>query len=71
MSDGRRTPSKDGAGGRHQALLVALFLLPANLSVFAQLRCIRGAEEGARILEGRPAVVAWMARVEAATAKPV
>ena len=36
-----------------------------------ELRCIRGAEEGARIIEGRPAVVAWMERVEAATAKPV
>jgi hypothetical protein len=47
-----------------------LFLLPANRGVFAQIRCIRGAEEGARIIEGRPAVVTWMERVEAATATP-
>jgi glutathione S-transferase len=51
--------------------LVADALSLADLSVYAQTRCIRGAEEGARIIEGRPTVVAWMERVEAATSQPV
>jgi len=50
--------------------LVGEALSLADLSVFAQIRCIRGAEEGARIIEGRPPVVAWMERVDAATSKP-
>ena len=50
--------------------LVGEALSLADLSVFAQIRCIRGAEEGARIIEGHPPVVAWMERVDAATSKP-
>jgi len=50
--------------------LVGDALSLADLSVFAELVCIRGSDEGARILEGHPAIVAWMARVDRATAKP-
>jgi glutathione S-transferase len=50
--------------------LVGGALSLADLSVFAQIRCIRGAEEGAQIIQGRPTVGAWMERVEAATSKP-
>jgi len=59
----------DLLGGREWLVGRALSL--ADLAVFAQLRCIRGAEEGARIIEARPALVAWMERVESATAKRV
>jgi len=51
--------------------LVADALSVGDLSVYAQIHCIRGTEEGARIIEGRPTVVAWMERVETATSKPV
>jgi glutathione S-transferase len=50
--------------------LVGDALSLADLSVCAQMRCIRGAEEGARIIEGRPTVGAWLRRVETATSKP-
>jgi glutathione S-transferase len=50
--------------------LVGDALSLADLSVFSQIRCIGGAEEGARIVEGRPTVGAWMERVEATTSKP-
>jgi glutathione S-transferase len=50
--------------------LVGEALSLADLSVGAQILCIRGAEEGARIVEERPAVRAWIERVEAATSKP-
>jgi len=50
--------------------LVGDALSLADLSVCAQMRCIRGAEEGARIIEGRPTVGAWLERVETATSKP-
>lgn len=39
----------------------------ADIAVFAQLFCIRGTPEGARIVDEHPAVVSWMARVDAAT----
>ena len=42
----------------------------ADLAVFAQLRCIDGAEEGRERIAARPAVVEWMARVDGATAAP-
>jgi glutathione S-transferase len=51
--------------------LVGEALSLADLSVCAQILCIRGAEEGARIVEERPAVRAWIERVEAVTSKPV
>lgn len=50
--------------------LVGDALSLADLSVFAEFACIRGSDEGAKVLEGHPAVVAWMARVDRATAKP-
>jgi glutathione S-transferase len=50
--------------------LVGNALSLADLSVFSQIRCIRGAEEGARIVESRPTVVTWLERVDAATATP-
>ena len=42
----------------------------ADIAVFAQMYCIRGADEGAKLIEARPAVAAWMERVDRATAKP-
>jgi len=42
----------------------------ADIAVFAQLFCVRGADEGAELVEARPAVAAWMERVERATAPP-
>jgi glutathione S-transferase len=47
--------------------LVGNALSLADLSVYAQLSCIRGAAEGARIIEAHPSVVAWMERVDGAT----
>ena len=51
--------------------LVGDALSLADLSVCAQIRCIRGTEEGARIIERHPTVATWLERVEAATSKPV
>lgn len=42
----------------------------ADVSVFAQMFCLRGTDEGARIVGTRPTVAAWMARVDRATAAP-
>ena len=50
--------------------LVADALSLADIAVFAQLFCIRGADEGAKLIEARPSVAAWMARVDGATAPP-
>lgn len=47
--------------------LVGEALSAADLAVHAQVRCIGGSEEGARLLHARPAVAAWMERVERAT----
>jgi glutathione S-transferase len=41
----------------------------ADISVFAQLFCIRGSAEGAVAIEKEPAVVRWMTRVDEATAR--
>jgi len=49
--------------------LVGEALSLADLGVFAQLACIRGAEEGARLIERSPPVTEWMERVDRATAK--
>jgi glutathione S-transferase len=51
--------------------LVGGALSLADVSVYAQIRCIRGAEEGARIIERLPTVSAWIERVDAATSGPV
>lgn len=47
--------------------LVGGALSLADISVFAQLFCIRGTSDGVRIIEERGSVSAWMSRVEAAT----
>lgn len=39
----------------------------ADVSVFAQLFCIRASDEGGRMVTARPAVAAWMTRVESTT----
>ena len=49
--------------------LVGDALTLADISVFAQLFCIRGAAEGAVVIEKEPAVVRWMTRVDEATAR--
>lgn len=48
--------------------LVGDALSIADLSVFAELFCIRATDEGGKLVEARPAVAAWMQRVDAATA---
>jgi len=52
-------------GGRDW--LVGERLSLADISVFAQLYCIRGAIEGERLIGAAPTVSAWMDRVDAAT----
>jgi glutathione S-transferase len=42
----------------------------ADLSVFAQLFCIRASDEGGRMVAARPSVADWMARVDGTTAPP-
>jgi glutathione S-transferase len=50
--------------------LVGERLSLADIAVFAQLACIRGADQGAKIVQAQPAVAAWLERVDRATAKP-
>jgi glutathione S-transferase len=50
--------------------LVGDALTLADIAVFAQLFCIRGAEEGAKLVEAQATLAAWMERVDRATAKP-
>jgi glutathione S-transferase len=57
----------DWLGGREWLVGDALSL--ADLSVFAQLACIRGAEEGAGLLGSSRPVAEWLERVDRATAK--
>ncbi len=52
-------------GGRDW--LVGERLSLADISVFAQLYCIRGTVEGERLIVAEPTVSAWMNRVDAAT----
>jgi glutathione S-transferase len=49
--------------------LVGDALSIADIAVFAQLHCIRGTDEGARILDDDRVVSTWMDRVDAATAR--
>jgi len=49
--------------------LVGDALTLADISVFAQLFCIRGSAEGALAIEKEPSVVAWMGRIDEATAR--
>lgn len=48
--------------------LVGEALTLADISVFAMLSCFHDADEGKAIIQRFPAVVAWMQRVDAATA---
>ncbi len=48
--------------------LVGDALSLADISVFAQLSCIRETQEGASVVAARPALTRWMERVDAATA---
>jgi len=50
--------------------LVGRHLSVADIAVFAQLACIRASDEGAKLVEARPEVAAWMERVERATVPP-
>lgn len=50
--------------------LVGEALTIADLAVFVQVFCLRGAEEGERLLAARPVVTRWMERVDRATAAP-
>jgi glutathione S-transferase len=50
--------------------LIGSSLTLADISVFAQLDCIRESEEGGKIVGRSPSVATWMERVDAATAKP-
>lgn len=47
--------------------LAGLSLSVADIAVFAQLFCIRGAPEGAALIAARPAMAAFMDRIEALT----
>jgi glutathione S-transferase len=78
VSQGLGTKSKDDVLrdlDRHLDAIDALarpFLLGdaltlADIAVFAQLFCIRGADEGASAIATRDALGAWMDRVDAAT----
>jgi len=53
---------------RHD-FLVGDALTLADISVFVQLFCIRGVDEGAAAIEKQPRVVRWMNRVDEATAR--
>ncbi|MDX1649523.1 MAG: glutathione S-transferase family protein [Myxococcota bacterium] len=61
-----------GAAGHEDGRdwLVGDALSLADLSVFAQLTCIRATDQGAKIVEGRPSVAAWMERVDRASRAP-
>jgi glutathione S-transferase len=48
--------------------LVGQGITIADLSVFAQVDCIRGTDEGGRMIASRPTLGAWMDRVDAASA---
>jgi glutathione S-transferase len=50
--------------------LVGDRLTLADIAVFAQWFCIRGAAEGAKAVAARPVLAAWMDRVDEATAAP-
>ncbi len=47
--------------------LVGGHLTLADISVFAQLFCIRASDEGGRMIAARPTVAAWMSRVDGTT----
>jgi glutathione S-transferase len=53
------------------AWLVGEKLSIADIAVFAQMSCIRDADEGSEIVTAAPRVAAWMDRVDQATAPRV
>jgi glutathione S-transferase len=57
---------QDWLEGREWLVGEALSL--ADISVFAQLACIRETQEGGSVVAARPALARWMERVDAATA---
>jgi len=62
----RHVHALDGLVGDGQWLVGSALTL-ADIAVFAQLFCIRGSDEGARVVAALPRVAAWMERVDAAT----
>ncbi len=62
----RHVRALDGLVGDGQWLVGSTLTL-ADIAVFVQLFCIRGSDEGARIVAAHPRVAAWMDRVDAAT----
>ena len=62
----RHVRAIDGLVGDGQWLVGSALTL-ADIAVFVQLFCIRGSDEGARVVAAHPRVAAWMDRVDAAT----
>jgi glutathione S-transferase len=54
-------------GDRHW--LVGESITLADISVYSQLSCISGTEEGAAIIQAVPPSAAWLRRVDQATAE--
>ncbi len=65
----RQVEALTGLLGERQWLIGGGLTL-ADISVFAQLACIREPDEGRSVIERAPSVTAWMERVDSATAKP-
>jgi glutathione S-transferase len=66
----RHLDAIDGWLANARGFIAGDTLTIADLAVFAQLYCIQGAQEGVEPIKARPHVVAWMGRVDAATAGP-
>jgi len=55
---------------RGRSWLVGEALSIADIAMVSQLHALNGTQEGAEAIARQPAVATWLARVEAATAKP-
>jgi glutathione S-transferase len=62
----RHVGAVDGLVGDGQWLVGSALTL-ADIAVFVQFVCIRGSDEGTRLIAAHPRVAAWMERVDAAT----
>jgi glutathione S-transferase len=62
----RQIEALSGLLGDRQWLVGGTLTL-ADIAVFAQLYCIRAADEGGKIVDGHSSVAAWMDRVDRAT----